>query len=284
VAEVNGSRLFVTVDDLDRKGYLGQTRDSAFEGVRSAFDTALALRLAGGLEFVVAPLPTSTGETVRRIDSNYTVAVFPFVEGSSRPFHESPTPEERDDLVRMLVRLHKATPSATSTVRPMSIQLPGRAALESALQELNREWTGGPFSEPARTLVAGHAAGVRRLLEAFDHLGDQVAAAGRPPVITHGEPHPGNVLSTADSLVLVDWDTVGLAQPERDLWMVDSGTGRELMLYAEEGGRRLDVDAIAMYRIRWKLDDIATFVNLFRSPHDLTADTEHAWVSLEKSL
>lgn len=283
VVEVNGSRLFVTVDDLEQKEYLGQTRDAAFEGLRSAFDTALALRVAGG-EFVVAPLPTPRGETVRRVDSNYSVAVFPFVEGVSRPFHESPTLEERDDLVRMLVRLHQATPSVTSMARPISIQLPGRAGLESALQELNGEWTGGPFSESARALVSRNAAGLRRLLDTFDYFSDQVVTAGMPPVITHGEPHPGNVLSTADGLVLVDWDTVGLAAPERDLWMVDSGTGRELTLYADASGRHLDTDTIATYRIRWKLDDIATFVKQFRSPHDKTADTELAWVSLGKSL
>jgi spectinomycin phosphotransferase len=275
--------LFVTVDDLEQKKYLGQTPDAAFEGLRSAFDAALALRVAGG-EFVVAPLQTLRGETVRRVNSNYSVAVFPFVEGSSRPFHESPTSEERDDLVRTLVRLHQATPLVTSIARPISIQLPGRAGLESALQELNVEWMGGPFSEPARALVLGNLDGLRRLLDTFDNFSDQVVTAGLPPVITHGEPHPGNVLNTADGLVLVDWDTAGLAAPERDIWMVDSGTGHELALYADASGRHLDMNTIAAYRVRWKLDDIATFVKQFRSPHDQTADTELAWVSLGKSL
>jgi uncharacterized protein len=39
-------------------------------------------------------------------------------------------------------------------------------------------------------------------------------------VVTHGEPHPANVMLVTGTLVLIDWDTVALAVPERDLWMV----------------------------------------------------------------
>src|SRR5947209_488210 len=66
VSDREATRGFVTVDDLDRKPWLGDTRESAFDGLRRAFDTAVALR-DGGLGFIVAPLPTSDGETLRRI-------------------------------------------------------------------------------------------------------------------------------------------------------------------------------------------------------------------------
>ena len=61
VAGGGGTRYFITVDDLDRKGYLGPVRDSALEGLRRAFGTALALRDRGGLEFVLAPMPAASG-------------------------------------------------------------------------------------------------------------------------------------------------------------------------------------------------------------------------------
>ena len=44
VKDRNGTRAFVTVDDLDLKPWLGDTRESAFDGLRRAFDTAAALR------------------------------------------------------------------------------------------------------------------------------------------------------------------------------------------------------------------------------------------------
>ena len=56
----NGVHLFVTVDDLDRKAWLGDRRDVAFDGLRAAFETAVALRQAG-LGFVVAPAPREGG-------------------------------------------------------------------------------------------------------------------------------------------------------------------------------------------------------------------------------
>jgi len=56
--DVGGARGFVTVDDLDRKHWLGDARESAFEGLMCAFGSAVALRDAG-LAFVVAPILTS---------------------------------------------------------------------------------------------------------------------------------------------------------------------------------------------------------------------------------
>ena len=48
----------------------------------------------------------------------------------------------------------------------------------------------------------------------------------RELVVTHGEPHAGNVMRRSDGRhLLVDWDTVAVAPPERDLWMhMDTAT------------------------------------------------------------
>ena len=65
--------------------------------------------------------------------------------------------------------------------------------------------------------------------------------------------------------MLVDWDTVGLAPPERDLWMVASETGDELRRYTELTGRPVDPTALGLYRLRWALDDISCFVRDLRA-------------------
>jgi spectinomycin phosphotransferase len=279
-----GKRYFVTVDDLNQKGYLGADRGSAFEGLRCALDTAYALRHDAGLEFVVAPLTTSRAETVRRIGSRYAVAVYPLIAGSPPGFGATLEPGERAALVRMLARLHQADPAVSPSVRPVSAGLPERRKLESALQELDIEWTGGPFAEPARALLAQHAAGVRRLLETFDELVHTVDAAKTEPVITHGEPHGGNLLRAGGELLFIDWDTVGIAPRERDLWMIAATEPDDLGLYSEVSGRGVNHDAVALYRIRWQLDDISLFVDDLRSAHQRTADTEHAWSALVKSM
>jgi aminoglycoside phosphotransferase (APT) family kinase protein len=38
-------------------------------------------------------------------------------------------------------------------------------------------------------------------------------------VVTHGEPKINNILITSNGPVMIDWDTVRLAPPARDLWM-----------------------------------------------------------------
>jgi spectinomycin phosphotransferase len=47
-----GRRWFVTADDLDDKAWLGHTRPVVMAGLRSAMETALALRRDAGLDFV----------------------------------------------------------------------------------------------------------------------------------------------------------------------------------------------------------------------------------------
>jgi hypothetical protein len=87
--------------------------------------------------------------------------------------------------------------------------------------DLRSPWTAGPYGEPARDLLRRHATRIRTWLAEFDTF---AAAAGRTTnwAITHGEPHPGNILRTPAGPELIDGDTVRLAPPERDLWMLTS--------------------------------------------------------------
>jgi Phosphotransferase enzyme family len=211
-----GERGFVTVDDLDHKSWLGDTRELVLAGIRGVFDTALALRETG-LDFVVAPTPARDGETVRRVNPRYGLALFPFVDAESSEWGRREPPEERAVLVALLAELHQATPAVASIARTTGLELPGRQHLEAALRELSAPWLGGPFSEPAREALARHAADVTELLGLADRLAAAIAQRGDPFVVTHGEPHSGNVMRAGTTRLLVDWDTVALAPPERDL-------------------------------------------------------------------
>jgi spectinomycin phosphotransferase len=82
----------------------------------------------------------------------------------------------------------------------------------------------------------------------------------------------------------IDWDTAALAPPERDLWLLDARSGEGMRRYVEASGREPSPAALRLYRLRWQLDDISVFLNVLRSPHRQTADTEYAWRSLAKSM
>jgi spectinomycin phosphotransferase len=232
------------------------------------------------------------------------VAVYPFLSGAPGQW-DTPLPgPELDELVAMLAALHRVDPAAVR-LRRREMGLSWRGDLEVALSEAGRAWTGGgPFTEPARALLAGAAGPVRRGLDTLDRWASSPAAAASP-VITHGEPHPGNVIRMAadgvglpadgarlpadagparGGIMLIDWDTVALAPPERDLWMVATGTGDELRRYTELTGRPVDATALELYRLRWALDDLSCFVRDLRAPHRRTPGTEHAWKALEITI
>jgi len=278
-------RWFVTVDDLGDKGWLGRTRPAAFAGLRAALDASVTLRHETGLRFVAAPVPALDGQPLRRLGDAHTVAVFPFLPGTPGQWDEPLPMADLDELVRMLAALHGVDPAAVRLQR-REIGVSWRDDLELALRELDRPWTGGgPFTEPARALLAGAAGPVRRGLDALDRWASAPAAAENL-VITHGEPHPGNIIRMpADGgIMLIDWDTVALAPPERDLWMVATEAGDELRRYTELTGRPVDTTALELYRLRWALDDLSYFIRDLRAPRRRTPGTEHIWQALETTI
>jgi spectinomycin phosphotransferase len=284
-----GRRWFVTADDLDDKAWLGHTRPAVMAGLRSAMETALALRRDAGLDFVVAPVPGVDGAAVRSAGPGHAVAVFPFLSGTPGRFGQTLPAAERSALTNMLAALHQSAldrpgldRSALAGAPVAAIGLARRGDLDAALRDLGRRWRAGPFGEQARTLLAGADDQIGGLLEVFDRRADAIRADDF--VITHGEPHPGNAMQVGSRQMLIDWDTVGLGPPERDLWMVAGQSGEEARRYAGLTGRAVDPGLLEWYRLRWALDDISAFVHQLRSAHGRTADAEHAWVALKDTV
>jgi spectinomycin phosphotransferase len=280
VDDARGGHWFVTVDDLDHKSWLGSTRRAVFAGLRQALNTALALRDQAGLGFVAAPVPAVDGETVWPVNKKYAVAVYPYMDGVTGEFGQPLPARARADLVGKLAALHQVVPTSQLPVADTRLAL--RDVLEAALGQLDRPWTGGPFSEAARLLLASEAGPIRALLARFDRLADQLAAAP-DRVITHGEPHPANLMATDRGPLLIDWDTVGLGRPERDLWWVLGDPGDEAR-YSEATGRAINPDALTFYRIRWTLDDLAAFTQQLRAGHRHTQDAAEAWQALQDTV
>lgn len=252
VAGRDGQRRFVTVDRLGDEATLA-----------AAFGTALALRRDAGLGFVVAPVPTVDGAPLRRLSDRYAISVYPWLDGRAGDFGPHP-PEDRSEVLRLLADLHAATPHVAGVARRLDLVLPGREGLAAALRDTGREWDAGPYAEPARRLLADRAAQVEGWLGEFDSLVNRVSKDAW--VVTHGEPHPGNVIREPGGLRLVDWDTVRIAPPERDLWMVDGSAG--------------DPTGIALFRLWWTLADVAGYVDDLRRPHRDTADAGASWTYL----
>jgi spectinomycin phosphotransferase len=247
-----------------------------------AMQTAAWLAVEAGLEFVIAPVPTRTGQVVGSVDSRHALTLFPYLDGASGHFEDPIDDGDRAAIIDMLARLHTAVPEGVK-VPTGPLPLANRQPIDQALGSLGVPWTGGPYAEPGRGLLARYERPLRQALARFDRLVGRVRRAGGPDVITHGEPHPGNLLRTRAGLRLVDWGMTALAQPERDLWRVISGD-QDAARYTSRTGRAVNQDALALYRLRWDLDDIAGMLPTIRGSHQQTADTLMTWTELQKTL
>jgi spectinomycin phosphotransferase len=268
-----GSRWFVTVSDLVTPWV---------PDLPAAMQTAAWLATEAGLDFVVAPVPTRAGQVVGSVDSRHTLTLFPYLDAAPSHFEDPIDDRDRAVIIDMLARLHTATPKGIQVPsRPLGLTT--RQAIDQALASLGVPWNGGPYAEPGRDLLARYERPLRQAFARFDGLLDRVRGARGPYVITHGEPHPGNLLRTRAGLCLVDWDMTALARPERDLWWVISGD-QDAARYSQRTGWTVNQDALALYRLRWDLDDIAGFLSHIRGPHQQTADTLMTWTELQKTL
>lgn len=228
VATADGSRWFVSATDLDRAPWLGTDRASSLVTLKTTMNAARALQRRVGCSFVLAPIPSAGGDVVRVVRERYGAVVHPFVEGSCGDFGARLHGSQLSAAVDIVAALH-ASPTSSVELHEL-VELEARKAL-------------APTSECAA------------ILDRYDTLAARVA--GRPRVITHGEPHAGNLM-TADRLTyLIDWDTAALALPERDLWLLhDHGNQEVVSLYEARTGYSADPGALAFYRLRWRIEEL----------------------------
>ena len=274
------SRWFATTDDLVTKG---REIDATDRRLRDALTTAVALRDAG-LPFVVAPLLTARGDVLHAIDDRYALALYPHVDGEPHPWGAYPSRSERLAVLELVARVHATSAAVAESALRDDVAIASRAQLIAALADLDTPWTSGPYAEPSRALLQRHGAAVLRALDRVDRLTASVRGRGAALVVTHGEPHRANTITTSEGPVLIDWETTLLAPPERDLWAMAAEDPRIPEDYRALTGTRVDDEALALYALWWDLTEVCGYTAVFRAPHRETADTRQAWQGLEGYL
>ncbi|MGN6031281.1 MAG: phosphotransferase [Thermomicrobiales bacterium] len=296
-ADGSGRRWFLTVDTGD---------GDAFASLKRALRTASALHAQGGIAEVVAPLPDRAGEVLATLPGSrgrghgrnhgssqrsWAVAVYPWLEVEPSQFGAFASDADREAAQRLVARLHAATPLVPMGLpRRDDLGIPHRAELDAALTRLEAPWTAGPFAEPAREVVRAHRPALLAALAAYDRLAAAVLADPAPWVITHGEPHAGNIVRRRDGagLAIVDWDTCALAPRERDLWQLlspEADPANGLAAYREIAGDvPVSANALALYRLWWDLCEVAVYTVWFTTPHAETEDMRTGFGGLRESV
>lgn len=285
-ASGDGKKWFLTADDL-RNHHCGEDEETAFENLTTAFETAAALRDVSNLSFVIGPVADTAGSPIVRLTNQFSLAVFPYLDVEPTEFGEFRNTADRNEAQRLVGRLHNATTTIpVESLRHNTLAIPGRRGFHDALRSLDSTWKAGPYSEPARVLLREHGGTVRDKLRRFDGLAALVTGDTSGWVITHGEPHAGNVIRTGSGkLVIVDWDTVAYAPRERDLWMMVNESNPDWSAYRDATGvTALSQPALAAYRLQWDLAEIAIYTSWCQKPHERTEEMAIAWESLRQYL
>ncbi len=92
---------------------------------------------------------------------------------------------------------------------------------------------------------------------------------------THGEPHTRNQLTTPDSTLLIDWESLKLAPRERDLRTLDDAG------HPQHGA---DPALLELFDLEWRLDEISQYAAWFEGWHTGTASDAVAFAGLQGEL
>jgi hypothetical protein len=314
-SDANGRRWFVTVDELDgRRWSEDESLDEVFGRLSASLSVALGLA-EHGLVFAVGPVPTLAREPVIRLGERFSIGLYPFVTGESFGWGEFSSPEHRLATLKLIIAVHTAPLTARRRAMTDDLTIAFRDALEATLAKADetrssaaggsseaggrpaaggssaegggsapRRGPSGPYDEPTVELIKAYAPVLHRLLARYDSLVPAASAGSVDPVLTHGEPHPGNTMRTPAGWLLIDWDTALIAPPERDLWDLDPGDGSVHAAYQAATGVTLRQPVFELYRLRWELTDIAMAAGRFRAPHSGNTDDSETFELLGKQL
>lgn len=244
--------------------------------VEAAF--AAATRLAPTLDFLLAPTPTDKGAPVAYC-GRFVVSVWPFLQGQVhyRPYDA----RELTQVSEWIARLHAATAAADDIPvdrEDFEVRLtdPLRAGLERV------ETSDGPYAARFMALLEKHRSNVLTQVVEFEALAGQLRSRPYHPVLTHGEPFPGNVFEESGGRRwLIDLGELMLAPRERDLgYLVMLADAADRDVPERVYGAANDPDYVRFYQLHWGLSEIAEYVDRFAGPHDGGAEDEFAWNEL----
>ena len=137
-----------------------------------------------------------------------------------------------------------------------------------------RAWTGGPLSEPARQAVRSPRPSWPSCSRSPTGSAAERGTRRGDWVVTHGEPHAGNVMRLPEGAAPRRLGHGGArsagARP------LDArrrrGRTRRSSTPASTGTQPNDA-ALDFFRLTWELKDLAEYINIFRSPHEENDDT-----------
>ncbi|PRB14445.1 phosphotransferase [Microbacterium sp. MYb62] len=248
--------------------------------VPSGFRTAPLIRAAyrgvlelaeGGFGGAVLPRLTRSGEVAVSTGSGL-LSVTPWLEGRSPDETEACASPHAHRVAALLAELHRS-PVPPSAPKWFPRVAPGFA--ERLSTRLAAPWTAGPLSSDAHRTISGARADLHDWEKRYAELIAHARSRRDRWVPTHGEPHHANQFLDDHELRLVDWETLAIAPPERDLRDLPESVRTDFTV---------DTDLLELFDLEWRLVEIEEYARWFMAPHPGSEDDVIALEGLREEI
>lgn len=283
---VSGSRTFVKVHSFV-EGY----DEAQLERLKRPYQVVEQLANTYGLRYIVAPLPTHSGEVVTRF-GDFTVAVFDFIVGDGLAL-KTPQPHDWQQVANLIAALHSDTRKLLATQHALGDipEEPFEIGFKSwlldvlaATEQVPR--TNDAICQQAWRLLKHEKENVLQCLHRAEKLADKAQQQRYNPALTHGDLAYENIIATSDGrLVIIDWGKLLKAPVERDLmdfWGANFAEVVTQYLMNCDFMPELHNEILDYYLVRNQLVQIADYGSWLLLEEAAPEDLSHAWAQLQK--
>jgi len=230
-----------------------KTTDSAFRFADDLFSRA-------GIVNIAHPIPTSQGQMRIQI-RDFQIALFDWISGKTAQEHKL-TDIQLEGLGELLAKIHQSkTIIGEYSVRE-NFTIPFKDRLVSILSDMS-EMTGdsSKYKTKLELFLRPHRQEFMRELEILEKLQRKVRTMNLEFVNCHGEPSPGNILSSDNAEVyLLDWDEPIFAPKEKDLLFFKDNLEPVMKGYSGfSSDTVIDQDVLEFYGHMWNLGEITCY-------------------------
>jgi spectinomycin phosphotransferase len=263
------------VQDTDNTSYFLKVKRGAIDAPAMSVPHFLK---AQGIEPVVAPLPTYSGSLWHPVTANFSLILYPFVDGENG-MEMGLTPAQWTALGTALKQMHALTP-ATSGLESVRLEtFQPKPHWLDVIRRVQAAIAAGEFSSTFERdfahLWQERQAEITRIVNRAQQLGRWLLEQSPEMVLCHTDIHTANVLvKGTHQIYIVDWDAPLFAPRERDLmFIVERNANESAHFFAGYEPKAVNPLALAYYRYEWVVQEFSDFAERVFYANDVGDET-----------
>jgi spectinomycin phosphotransferase len=220
-----------------------------------------------GIKEIIYPIQTLDAKLFQQLE-HFKVMVYPFIHAPNC-FTQNLTEKQWKQLGKILRQIHETTvpTSIKKQLRKEMYSTKWREVVRSFYSKMESDASDDKITADFKSFFNQNIDLIHKLVDSAEELSKKIQPDSDKYVLCHSDIHAGNVLVTSDeSIYIIDWDEPMLAPKERDLMFIGGGVGNvwnkrhEIHYFYEGYGKtNLDKTILSYYRYERIVEDIALF-------------------------